>query len=197
MTRDAFALLALVAACDGVQSPDVDLERMIDQSKYTAYAPSEFFANGMAMRVPPEGSLRHGAAERGSPQETGQKGDGYITAAPVTATPEMLRRGRERFGIFCAPCHGILGNGDTMVAANMPLRRPPSLLDENVRRYPDGRIYRVITEGYGLMRSYTDSIGESDRWAVVLYVRALQIGAAVRIDALPPSLQERARSELP
>ena len=103
------------------------------------------------------------------PKKQGKRGTG---TSPLLRyrDAQVLRRGRERFGIFCAPCHGIIGNGDTMVAANMPLRRPPSLLDEKVRRYPDGRIYRVITEGYGLMRSYADSLGESDRWAIVLYV---------------------------
>ena len=124
MTRAAFALLAFVAACDGVQSPDVDLERMIDQSKYTAYAPSEFFANGMAMRVPPEGSLRHGAAERGSPEKQGNRGTRTSPLLRYQRRPKRCAEGASASD-FCAPCHGILGNGDTMVAANMSLRRPP------------------------------------------------------------------------
>ena len=108
----------------------------------------------MAMRAPPEGSLRHGAADRGSPQETGQEGDAYITAAPVPATPEMLRRGRERFGIFRAPCHGILGTATRWWLPTCPSAAPLRFSMKKCGAIRPGRIYRVIAEGYGLMRSY-------------------------------------------
>ncbi|CAN94682.1 hypothetical protein sce4519 [Sorangium cellulosum So ce56] len=115
---------------------------------------------------------------------------------PVPVTIELLQHGKERFEINCAACHGVAGDGESEVARNMTLRRPPSLVDPRVQAFPPGRIYRVIVEGYGLMRSYEAQVPLMERWAIVAYVKALGKSRATALDALPPPLRERALKEL-
>jgi mono/diheme cytochrome c family protein len=108
-----------------------------------------------------------------------------------------VERGRRRFETFCAPCHGVLGDGRARVAANMTLRQPPSLVGERARSFAAGRIFQVITQGYGLMPRYSDEMpATDDRWAVVAYLRALQTSRGVAARSLPPALRARAEEEL-
>ncbi|WP_437747921.1 cytochrome c [Sorangium sp. So ce1504] len=196
---------ALCLSCTPVTSADaepgeadlLDLERMLRQRRYTAYQETELFDDGSAMRRPPEGTV---PTDRvlGDPGLTRGIADGaYVARVPVTVTIELLRRGKERYEIFCAACHGVAGDGESEVARNMTLRRPPSLVDPRVQAFPPGRIYQVIVEGYGLMRSYEPHVPLRERWAIVAYVKALGKSRGTALDALPPPLRERARKELP
>ncbi|WP_437873780.1 c-type cytochrome [Sorangium sp. So ce363] len=196
---------ALCLSCTPVTSADaepgeadlLDLERMLRQRRYTAYQETELFDDGSAMRRPPEGTV---PTDRvlGDPGLTrGIAGGAYVARVPVTVTIELLRRGKERYEIFCAACHGVAGDGESEVARNMTLRRPPSLVDPRVQAFPPGRIYQVIVEGYGLMRSYEPHVPLRERWAIVAYVKALGKSRGTALDALPPPLRERARKELP
>jgi mono/diheme cytochrome c family protein len=196
----ALALLSLVAAaCEDV-FPELDLQRMDAQRKARAYAPSELFSDGRAMRPPPEGAVR---ADRivGRPLYTdGVSGGRYADRIPLPVTRALLARGRDRFDVYCAACHGASGDGQSEVAIRMELRRPPSLVDEPARSFPPGRVYQVIDEGYGLMRSYADDLSLEERWGVVAYVGALAVAHAAPLAALPPSVRteaERALSEQP
>jgi mono/diheme cytochrome c family protein len=107
----------------------------------------------------------------------------------VPPSAELLARGRKKFDIHCAVCHGVLGDGESQIALNMSLRKPPSL-HANARAAGDGWIYQVITNGFGLMGSYATELTVEDRWAVVAYVRALQLSQAASMDQVPPSARE-------
>ncbi|WP_437573079.1 c-type cytochrome [Sorangium sp. So ce887] len=199
---------ALCLACTPVTSegPEpgegdtLDLERMIRQHRYAPYQASELFHDGAVMRRPPEGTVPNDRVT-GDPGltrgVTGAAGGAYVARVPVPVTIELLRYGQGRYEIFCAACHGIAGDGESEVARNMTQRRPPSLVDPRVQAFPPGRVYQVIVEGYGLMRSYEANIPLRERWAIVAYVKALGRSRAAALDALPPPLRERARKELP
>ena len=195
--RALLALAALLAAgCKGNGTGvHWDLERMLVQPRYRAFGESRFFADSRMMRPTPEGAV----PARRAPPESAVPGafvDGrYRDSIPVPLTLELLRLGRERFDIVCAPCHGLLGDGASPVAAHMP-RRPPALLTPDMRAMPVGRLLRVIEEGYGLMPSYAELLSPIERWAVVAYVRALQLSQAAELAALPPAIRAEALQRL-
>jgi mono/diheme cytochrome c family protein len=188
----ALAALALLPACDVL--PSIDFQRMIIQDRFKVWQPCVYFEDGMAMRTPPAGTL-----PRGAPLGDPALRDGaYVTRAPIPVTREALTAGRARFETFCAPCHGLRGDGQSVVALNMDLRKPPAIAGAGARALPDGRVYRVITEGYGLMRPYAeDLVSPEERWTVVLYLRALQLSHAVPLAALPPGVRQEAERQLP
>lgn len=187
----ALAAALVVLGCDALGLPAVDLERMIDQRRVEAYERFSFFPDERGMRVPPTGTMPH----RPVPSEgiaTGRQGGEYLASIPTPMTRELLGRGRERYEIFCAPCHGVLGNGATQVSENMTLRKPPSLVTGPIPSYRPGRVFHVITGGYGLMPSYGSALALEDRWAVVAYVQALQLSRNARLDQLPAELRSEA-----
>jgi cytochrome c553 len=198
--RSAAALLLALAACSTKQTavlPEGGWQRMLTQPRYEPYRPSPFFTDGRAMQLPPAGTVsdRHAVGE---PAETrGYAGDLYTRQLPVHVDASLVKRGRERFEIICAACHGILGDGDSVVGKNMPLVQPRSLLLPRLRAYAAGRVFRVVREGFGLMPSYAAELDVNDGWAVVAYVRALQLSRAVPLASLPPALQAAARKALP
>jgi mono/diheme cytochrome c family protein len=181
----ALSLLGL-AACPR-------LDPMQRQQKYKAYQESEYFDDGIAMRQPPAGTvpfrslvdpaLGTGLDEHGKP----------LHKSPVPFTAAALSRGRDRYDVFCAVCHGVLGDGESQVALNMSLRKPPSL--HAYREVPDGHIYRVVAHGFGLMPGYSAQLSPEERWAVVAYVRALQLSQYASLDQLPPEARERLQKE--
>lgn len=177
MSRLAFFMAAMVTACswEGTWGePTPGLQRMVQQPRGDTYAPSSFFADGMTMRVPPEGTVPWGAEVR---------------EAPPKLDEVLLARGQNRYETFCAPCHGLDARGDTVIAEDMSLRRPPALIEAPIVALSDAALHAVITEGYGLMPSYAGRLDPSDRWAVVAYVRALQLAAGAPINWL--SIDER------
>ena len=120
----------------------------------------------------------------------------YLSSVPLPVDRPLLERGQNRFDVICAACHGLLGDGQSEVTRHMEQRRPPSLLDERVRAFPAGRIFRVIGSGYGLMPSYAWALGARDRWAVVAYLRALEMSQMVRLDDLGASARRQAEAAL-
>ena len=175
MSRHAPLALALLSACsfEGTwHEPTPGLHRMIDQRRVDTYEASAFFDDGMSMRAPPEGTVPFGAA----PDER----------APALDRA-LLLRGQDRFGIFCAPCHGLDARARTPIAVDMALRPPPALIEPRLVAVSDAAPYAVITQGYGLMPAYADRLAPRDRWAVVGYVRALQLGSAAPIEWLSPA----------
>jgi mono/diheme cytochrome c family protein len=191
MTRAARPILAalLFAAAACSRGPDLSLDRMIRQSRYEAYGPSAFFANGAVLQSPPEGAVprervldpvRRDAREEGS----------LVDYVPLPVTRELLERGRRRFDIYCAVCHGTAGDGECFVAAKMALIKPPSLHEERLRKLKSGELYTIVAQGYGLMESYAGLLSVDDRWAVVAYVQALQLAENARADELPGAVRE-------
>lgn len=186
-------LLALAAGLAGCGGCDVDLERMIDQPRFGTYEACEVCPQGTIMMLPPAGTVAR--SEFLGPEQItrGRVGEAWVQRIPIAIDRKVLARGRNRFEIFCAACHGRLGNGVSQVAENMRLRLPPDLQAEPYRSYPPGRVYQAVSEGFGLMRSYADVLPPGDRWAVVAYLEALELSQSVRLDQLPPRLQEEVR----
>jgi mono/diheme cytochrome c family protein len=169
----------LVAGCEGTS---LDLERMIHQKRFRQYERCDYFPDGRAMRTPP-------AATRPHDRPLGP-------SAPPKPTLALLQHGRRRFEIYCGACHGLRGDGDSEVATNMDLQRPPSLLKESVRQRKDQKIYQIISEGYGLMPSYADVLTDEERWAVIFYVRALERTQPNRLSELPLAIRSAAQRGL-
>ena len=177
----------------GALGCQIDLERMLDQHKAEPYEASSFFEDGQSMRRPPAGTVP--VTRLTGPPELvrGRTASGeYVNTIPLPLDGALLARGEDRFRIFCRTCHGPLGDGQSQVAENMKLRKPPSLHEPRLRELADGRLYRVVSEGYGLMPSYEESLTVRDRWAVVAFVRALQLSQSVPLAELPQPLREEA-----
>jgi mono/diheme cytochrome c family protein len=169
------------------------LDPMQRQPKYKAYREGSATREGVAMLHPPEGTVRYRAPLEPA-VATGRAPDGKpLAVSPVAIDAKLISRGRTRYEVSCAVCHGLLGDGESQVALNMSLRRPPSL--HLYRDVPDGHIFGVITNGFGLMPSYSAELTVEDRWAVVAYVRALQLSQHATIEQVPPDARERLNTE--
>ncbi|HEX9291051.1 MAG TPA: cytochrome c [Anaeromyxobacteraceae bacterium] len=180
------ALLALLAA-GGCEA----LDPMISQQKVKPYRESDFWPDRISMRPPQPGTVAREDALT-SPLVTGRGPDGKVLAAlPIPVTRALLETGRKRFEIICAACHGYLGDGVSLVARNMSLRPPPSLLAR--AQQPDGWYFQVMSEGFGVMPSYASVLPVEERWAIVAYLRALQLSQSARVDQLAP--EDRAKLE--
>lgn len=177
MKQLALIMTALACACDATDvrfAPDYDLNRMIDQPRADAYEASNFFPDGKVLQAPPAGTVPHDAPRGDQATLDGYVDATYVTTIPIALSDGVLARGRDRYDIFCATCHGILGDGDSAVSRNMPNVPARSLQLPRIRAYPVGRLFRVASEGYGLMHGYRAQLTTQDRWAVVAYVKALQ-----------------------
>jgi mono/diheme cytochrome c family protein len=176
---------------------------MYEQPRLDPGEGSPLFADGRASRAPPPGSVAHATGDlaASSSGRRGQEVPVQLQAAqaatalpPVTAA--LLRRGQERYAIYCLPCHSPLGDGDgPVVRRGFPA--PPSYHEERLRRAPDRHFYDVITQGHGVMAAYADRVAPDERWAIVAYIRALQLSQHARIEALPPALQASLRAQPP
>ncbi len=205
LLRRSLALALATAACSSEENlvpPDWGLNRMIRQPRYDPYEASPFFDDGRAMRLPPEDTVPvdapAGPVATGLETASGSAGSAAVplAAIPLPLTPALVARGRDRFNTFCAPCHGATGDGHSVVAEAMPLVKPASLVSAELAARPPGHIFTVITHGFGMMPRYAYQLPPEDRWAVVAYVRALQLGAGVPLASLPEELRAAARKEL-
>jgi mono/diheme cytochrome c family protein len=178
--------LALLAGCPG-------LDPMQRQAKLKAYQPSEFHPDGLAMRAPPAGTVPFGSV--GDPAlQRGVGADGKpLALAPVALTPKLLAAGRKKFDIHCAVCHGLAGDGRSQVALNMSLRKPPSL--HLYRDVPDGYLYQVVSQGFGLMPGYAAELTPEERWGVVGYLRALQLSQHASAAQVPPETMKKLQGD--
>jgi mono/diheme cytochrome c family protein len=165
------AMILLVGALSLFGCTESDIDPMMRQEKFKPYWANDDYADGRAMRVPPVNTV---------PREHVLNA---MTPPPVTAA--LVQRGRERFDIHCAVCHGYAGDGDSVVASKMSLRGPPTLVDDKVRAYPVEKIFEVATKGYGYMPKYDAEISVQDRWAIANYVKALQLSQHASLDDVP------------
>jgi cytochrome c553 len=153
---------------------------------------SFFQDNNMASRPLPAHTVARGQLNGDEAFYTGKIGANLVTDFPMPVTREVLLRGQERFNIYCAPCHGRTGEGNGMI----PQRgypAPPSYHIDRLRTAPVGHFYDVITRGYGVMYSYASRVEPEDRWAIVAYIRALQLSHNAKISDVPE--QQRAQLE--
>ncbi len=170
---------------------------MQDQPRYKAYKKSEFFDDGRASRDQPEGTVARGLLKENKAFYTGKidnpnpnvqvetttnaAGNTIVTSFPnaidefpVPVTKELIDRGQERYNIYCIVCHGPVGAGDGMIVRR-GFSPPPTYHDDRLRNAPVGHFFDVITNGWGKMNSYAAQVQPSDRWAIVAYIRALQL----------------------
>ena len=177
-----------LATLTGCEVSSEFLQRMEVQSKYEYYETSEFFADGRSMRVPPEGTIPRERPVGNPGLSTGRTNGQLVSAIPLEVDHALLTLGQKKYNIVCSQCHGVLGDGNSVVAENMALRLPPSLLD--LENQPAGHFYVAINEGYGVMPSFSGELDTKERWAVVAYVRALQTARNTRIGGQQPPQQE-------
>lgn len=196
----ACLLTNLLAGCDRLD--------MYDQPRYEPLEASNFFPDGLSARQPVEGTIARGLLRENEPFHTGKEAGKLIARIPEAAfqathsrDPQhfdrpygetspaelrraLLQRGQERFDIHCAVCHGRLGDGDGMIVRR-GFRKPPSYHIDRLRQAPAGHFYDVMTHGFGAMASYASRIDVTDRWAIVAYIRALQLSQHAQIDDVP------------
>ena len=161
----------LVAGCD---------QSMTAQPKYKTYARADLWPDGTAARPLPDHTVARGDGARAA-----------AIADPPPVTEALLRRGQERFDIYCSPCHGLAGMGDGMVVQR-GFPAPPSFESPRLRAASAQHVFDTITNGYGAMYPYAARVEPEDRWAIVAYVRALQLVGRVSLAEVPD-----AREKLP
>jgi mono/diheme cytochrome c family protein len=163
---------------------------MHDQPKYKAQAKSDFFADSRAGRPLVAGTVARGFLRDDTAAFTGREAGKLVETFPFPVTAAVMARGRERYDIFCAPCHGRTGWGDGLVVRR-GYRRPPAFHDDRLREMAVGHFFSVITNGFGAMPDYAQQIPPEDRWAIVAYLRALQRSHQGTLADVPAA--ERAR----
>jgi hypothetical protein len=176
------ARMACAAACCAVVA-GCHLD-MYDQPRYEPFEASTFFPDGMSSRQPVEHTVARGAWQEDEAFYTGRDGKDLVSKLPLEVDLALLKRGQERFTIYCSRCHGVLGDNKGIIVSR-GLRRPPSFHLERLRNAPAGHFFDVITHGFGAMPRYAVQIEPRDRWAIVAYVRALQLSQHATLDDVP------------
>ena len=158
---------------------------MHDQPKYKALRASPFFADGRASRPVVEGTVAHGARDLDPARTTGKVGSDYA-ANPLPRSQVVFQRGRERFDIYCSPCHDRVGTGDGMIVER-GYKPPPTFHQDRLRTVADGYLFEVMTQGFGVMPSYAEQVPIDDRWAIAAWIRVLQRSQYATIGDVPPA----------
>jgi mono/diheme cytochrome c family protein len=164
---------------------------MHDQPKYIPYRESTFFADLRSERPRIDGTIARGELPSDELLYTGKVAGADAAVFPFQVTMNVMRRGQERFNIYCSPCHGRTGDGNGMVVQR-GYRRPPSLHIDRLVQAPPGHIFDVVTNGFGAMPDYAAQIRAADRWAVAAYIKALQLSQHATV----AELSSEARSAL-
>jgi Cytochrome C oxidase, cbb3-type, subunit III len=175
----ATALLSLASGCGSL------VQDMATQPKNRPLSPSDFFADGRSERPILENTVAHGTI---ADDELFVPKDSNTFPLPVNAA--LLQRGQERFKIFCSPCHGLQGDGNGLVAMR-GMKHPPSFHQDRLRQAPNGYFFDNITNGFGAMYGYSAQIPPRDRWAIISYVRALQLSRNAKVSELPAELRDK------
>jgi mono/diheme cytochrome c family protein len=170
--------LTLLAGCSLKQD-------MAHQPKNRPLSPSDFFSDGRSERPLMENTVAHGSLADDAlvvPKES--------NVFPLPVTQELLERGEGRYKIFCTPCHGLTGDGNGMIVMR-GMKHPPTYHGDRLRQVPNGYLFDVVTNGFGAMLGYSAQIPPRDRWAIVAYIRALQLSHNAKVSDLPPDLRDK------
>ena len=167
------------AGCDALR------QDMANQPKNKPLSPSAFFDDGRSERPLVENTVARGSIaddELFVPKDSNN--------FPLPVNQKLLERGEERYKIFCTPCHGLQGDGNGMISIR-GMKHPPSFHQDRLRQAPNGYFFDNITNGFGAMYGYSAQIPPRDRWAIVAYVRALQLSRNAKVADLPAELREK------
>ena len=178
-TRFAAAAVALLGATSACR------QDMHDTPRYEPLEASAFFADGRSARPVGVGTIPRGGLREDEHYFTGKRGGQFVDTFPAAVDKRALERGRERYDIYCSPCHDRSGAGRGMVVRR-GFRQPSSLHEPRLRESAPGYFFDVITNGFGVMPAYAAQIPVAYRWAIVAYVRALQLSQNVKVADLPP-----------
>jgi mono/diheme cytochrome c family protein len=186
-------LLLVVASCAFLAGCRQDMH---DAPRYEPLEASTFFADGRGSRTLVANTVPRGMLREDEHLYQG-KVDGQLTDTfPMPVTDQVMARGRERFNVFCAPCHGRTGQGNGMVVQR-GFRAPPSFHDERLRTAPVGYFYDVQTNGFGAMSDYAAQVPVADRWAIAAYIRALQFSQRATVGDVPPERRAELDAAVP
>ena len=173
------ALLIFAGGCDRLR------QDMGSQPKNKPLSPSEFFQDGRSERPVVENTVARDSVREDELYEPKES-----NSFPLAVDFALLERGEQRYKIFCSPCHGFQGDGNGMVAMR-GMKHPPSYHQPRLRQVPNGYLFDVITNGFGVMMGYSAQIPPRDRWAIVAYLRALQFSRNAPAAELPAELREK------
>lgn len=171
---------------------------MQDQPKLEAFEQSELFADGIANQTPPEGTVARGLLKEDTRYWLGRQESGALVSElpdEIDWSRQLLVRGEERFGIFCAPCHDSSGSGRGMIVRR-GFKQPQPLYEDRLVEMPIGYFYDVMTHGFGVMPSYAVQVPVEDRWAIAAYVRVLQASQGRQLESLPAEVREEFRQAM-
>ncbi|WP_437966391.1 cytochrome c [Sorangium sp. So ce260] len=197
MKRWCIPLLVVLAGCRGQASSDPPIHVFGDMDWQPKFQPEEgtrLFPDGRAMRPLVQGTVHQGALDESEAYRTGKDGEAFLAMAPVAVDETVIRRGQDRFNIYCAPCHDQSGSGQGMVVKR-GYPPPIDLASDRARGLPDGEIFHVITNGVRNMPAYRKQIPVKDRWAIVTWVRVLQQSQHGRIDDVPETQRSNIAKE--
>ncbi len=197
MKRTFLVALWVMSGCRGTPSaePPVHLNLNMDfQSRFDPQEANPFFADGRAMRPQVTGTVARGELHEDDHLYRGMTNGAFATTLPMPVSAALVARGRERFDIYCAPCHDRAGSGQGLVAQRgikQGMIAPPDFHSDRIRAMPVGQLFGIITAGARSMPSYAAQIPVEDRWAVVSYLRALQISRRARLADVPQDVIEQ------
>jgi Cytochrome C oxidase, cbb3-type, subunit III len=157
---------------------------MRNDSRLKPLEETAFFVDRNSSRPLVKGTIPRGGAHEDEFFWTGESAGHLVKGFPSPPTAQQLNRGRERYNIYCSVCHGVTGGGDGMVVQR-GFPSPPSFHEQRLRDAPEGHFFNVITNGYGAMYSYGSRVNAEDRWAIIAYIRALQISQNSRLEDVP------------
>jgi mono/diheme cytochrome c family protein len=183
-------VVKLLAGALLVLSATACRQDMHDQPKYIPLRESTFFNDARSARPLVAGTVARGQLRDDALLYTGKVNGVDAAVFPFSVDEKVMARGQERFDIYCSPCHGRTGQGDGMIVRR-GYRRPPSFHDERLRTSPFGHFYDVIANGFGAMPDYAAQIKVEDRWAIVAYVRALQLAEHATVADVPADQREK------
>jgi mono/diheme cytochrome c family protein len=182
------AIVALLAVGAGACRVDMHV-----QPKVKVDDPSSFFPDGRGNRPEVPDTVPRGHARTDELLYTGRVNGVAVDQFPFPITAKVLERGHERFNIYCTPCHDYTGSGHGMIVQR-GFPPPPSYHTDRLRQAPAGHFFEVMTDGYGAMYSYASRITPEDRWAIVAYIRALQLSQHATLNDVPASEQQQLTS---
>lgn len=161
-------------------------QKMGRMPAYDPYEQSDFYADKSSARPLVEGTVAHGTLKTDELLYTGKIGGQLANVMPFPVTQEVLDRGQERFNIYCSMCHGRTAEGDGMIVRR-GYKQPPSFYSEAVTSQPLGFYFDTITNGFGVMPSYAPQVPVNDRWAIIAYIKALQLSRSQTVADIPPA----------